>query len=91
MNIPFNFNHDNLDDTKIIRFVDNLHKKHITNWLHTLCNSQKLEIYNIFKNSYTPSIYVVQRIPLDKGNVDSGGASFHYAKLTGQDSVGINE
>ena len=27
-NIPFNFNHDNLDDTKIIRFVDILHKKH---------------------------------------------------------------
>ena len=29
-NIPFNFNHDNLDDTKILHFVDHLQKKYIT-------------------------------------------------------------
>ena len=29
-NIPFNFNHDNLDDTKILHFVDHMLKKFIT-------------------------------------------------------------
>ena len=29
-NIPFNFNHDNLDDTKILHFVDHMPKKCIT-------------------------------------------------------------
>ena len=29
-NIPFNFNHDNLDDTKILHFVDHMQKKYIT-------------------------------------------------------------
>ena len=29
-NIPFNFNHDNLDDTKILHFVDHMKKKYIT-------------------------------------------------------------
>ena len=47
-NIPFNFNYDNLDDTKIIRFVDHMQKKYITHWKHSLCNSQKLEFYNVF-------------------------------------------
>ena len=28
-NIPFNFNHDNLDDTKIVHFVDYMQKKYI--------------------------------------------------------------
>ena len=28
-NIPFNFNHDNLDDTKIAHFVDYMQKKYI--------------------------------------------------------------
>ena len=28
--IPFNFNHDNLDDTKIMHFVDHMQKKYIT-------------------------------------------------------------
>ena len=31
-NIPFNFNHDNLDDTKILHFVDLMQKKYITHW-----------------------------------------------------------
>ena len=57
-NIPFNFNHDNLNDTKILHFVDHMHKKYITHWKHSLCNSQKLEFYNVFKDSYTPSIYL---------------------------------
>ena len=57
-NIPFNFNHDNLDDTKIAHFVDYMQKKYITHWKHSLCNSQKLEFYNVFKDSYTPSIYL---------------------------------
>ena len=56
--IPFNFNHDNLDDTKILHFVDHMQKKYITHWKHSLCNSQKLEFYNVFKDSYTPSIYL---------------------------------
>ena len=51
-NIPFNFNHDNLDDTKILHFVDHMQKKYITHWKHSLCNSQKLEFYNVFKDSY---------------------------------------
>ena len=29
-NIPFNFNHDNLNDTKILHFVDCMQKKYIT-------------------------------------------------------------
>ena len=57
-NIPFNFNHDNLNDTKILHFVDHMQKKYITHWKHSLCNSQKLEFYNVFKDSYTPSIYL---------------------------------
>ena len=57
-NIPFNFNHDNLNDTKILHFVDHMQKKYITDWKHSLCNSQKLEFYNVFKDSYTPSIYL---------------------------------
>ena len=27
-NIPFNFNHDNLDDSKIMRFVDHMQTKY---------------------------------------------------------------
>ena len=57
-NIPFNFNDDNLDDTKILHFVDHMHKKYITHQKHSLCNSQKLEFYNVFKDSYTPSNYL---------------------------------
>ena len=56
-NIPFNFNHDNLDATKILNFVDHVQKKYITHWKHSLCNSQKLEFY-VFKDSYTPSNYL---------------------------------
>ena len=60
-NIPFDFNHDNLDDTKILHFVDHMQvmqKKCITHRKHSLCNSQKLEFCNVFKDSYTPSIYL---------------------------------
>ena len=57
-NIPFNFNHDNLDDTKILQFLDHMQKKYITHWKHSLCNSQKLEFCNVFKDSYTRSIYL---------------------------------
>ena len=64
-NIPFSFNHDNLDDTKILHFVDHMQKECITYWKHSLCNSQKLEFYNVFKDSYTTSIYidVTRKIP----------------------------
>ena len=54
-NIPFNFNHDNLNDTKTLHFVGHMQKKYITHCKHSLCNSQKLEFYN---DSYTPSIYL---------------------------------
>ena len=57
-NIPFNFNHDNLDDTKILHFVDHMQKKYFTHLKHSLYNSQKLEFYNVFIDSYTPSIYL---------------------------------
>ena len=57
-NIPFNFNHGNWDDTKILHFVDHMQKKYITYWKHSLCNSQKLDFCNVFKDSYTPSIYL---------------------------------
>ena len=50
-NIPFNFNHDNLDDTKILHFVDHMKKKYVTHWKHSLCSTQKLEFYNVFKES----------------------------------------
>ena len=56
-NVPFNSNHDNLDDLKILHFVDLMQKKYITHWKHSLCNSQKLEFY-VFKDSYTPLIYL---------------------------------
>ena len=57
-NSPFHFNYDNLDDMKIMHFVNHMQKKYITHWRHSLCNSQKLEFYNVFKDSYTPSIYL---------------------------------
>ena len=50
--ISFNFNHDTLDDTKIAYLVDQMKKKYIAYWSHSLCNSQKLEFYNTFKDSY---------------------------------------
>ena len=53
-NIHLKFNHDNLDDTKILHFVDLMQKKYITHWKHTFCNLQKLEFYHAFKDSYTP-------------------------------------
>ena len=53
-----NFNYDNLDDTKILHFVHHhMQKKYITHWKHSLCNSQKLGFYNVFKDSYTLSTY----------------------------------
>ena len=54
-NIPFNISCDNLDDTKIMHFVNHMQKKYITYWKHSVCNSQKLEFYNVFKDSYTSS------------------------------------
>ena len=39
----YKFNHDNLDDTKILHFVDHMQKKYISHMKHSLCNSQKLE------------------------------------------------
>ena len=60
-NIPFNFNHDHLNDTKILHFVDHMQKKYITHWKHSLCNSQKLEFCNVFKDSYTPPYLDVTR------------------------------
>ena len=35
-----------------------MQKKYITHWKHALYNSQKLEFYNVFKDSYTTSIYL---------------------------------
>ena len=85
-NIPFNFNHDNLDDTQIAHFADYMQKKYITHWKHSLCNSQKLEFYNVFKDSYKPSIYLdvtrknpnrktlaKLRISNHKLNIETGG------------------
>ena len=43
-NIPFNLKHGNLDDTKILHFVDHMRKKYITYWEHPL---QKLEFYSL--------------------------------------------
>ena len=59
-NIPFNFNRDHLDDTKIMHFLNHMQKKYVKlpTGKHSLSNSQKLEFYNIFKDSYTPSIYL---------------------------------
>ena len=95
-NIPFNFNHDNLNDTKILQFVDHMQKKYITHWKHSLCNSQKLEFYNVFKDSYTPSIYldvtrknpnrktlVKLRMSNHKLNIETG----RYDKISRFDSI----
>ena len=95
-NIPFNFNHDNLDDKKIAHFVDYMQKKYITHWKHSHCNSQKLEFYNVFKDSYTPSIYldvtrknpnrkalVKLRISNHKLNIETG----RYDKISGCDRI----
>ena len=57
-NISFNFSHGNLDDTRILHFVNHMQKKYITHWKHSLCNLQKLEFYNAVKDSYTPLIYL---------------------------------
>ena len=57
-NIHFNSNQDNLDNTKILHFVDHMQKKCITYWILSLCNSRKLEFY-VFKDSYTPWIYII--------------------------------
>ena len=35
-----------------------MQKKYVTHWKHSLCNSQKLEFYNVFKDSYTSSTYL---------------------------------
>ena len=53
-----NMHHETLDDTKITYLVDQMKKKYIAYWKHSLCNSQKLEFYNTFKDSYTPSPYL---------------------------------
>ena len=53
-NIPFNFNRDNLDDTKILHFVDHMQTRYITLWKDSLCDSQNIEFYSVFKDSYTP-------------------------------------
>ena len=47
-NITFNFNYENLDDTRIMHFVNHMHKKYITQLNHlSQCNSQKLEFYHV--------------------------------------------
>ena len=49
----------NLDDTKIMHFVNHMQKKYVIYWKHSICNSQKVEFYNAFKDSYDkPSIYL---------------------------------
>ena len=35
-NTPFNFNHDKLDDTEIMHFVDHMQKKYITHCMETV-------------------------------------------------------
>ena len=63
-NIPLNFNHDNLDDSKIVYFSDHKQKKYITHWKHSLCNSQKLEFYNIFTKTAIHHRFIL--IPLGR-------------------------
>ena len=47
-NIPFNFNHDNLDDTKVLHFVDHMQMKYITYWKHSFAIQQiQLEFYSL--------------------------------------------
>ena len=83
-NIPFYFNHDNLNDTKILHCVDHMQKNYITHWKHSLCNSQKLEFYNVFKDSYTPSIYldVTRKNPNRKTLVKLRISSNQIARIT---------
>ena len=38
----------------MIYLVNQMKKKYIAYWKHSLCNSQKLEFHNTFKDSYTP-------------------------------------
>ena len=37
-NIPSNFFHDNLDDTKILHYVDHMQKNYITHLKHSVWN-----------------------------------------------------
>ena len=65
-NIPFNFNHDNLDDTKILHFVDHMQKKYITHWKHSLCNSQSLNFIMLLKTALTAIHYQSILMSLEK-------------------------
>ena len=67
-NIPFNFNHNNLDDTKILHFVDHMQKKYIIHWKQSLCNSQKLEFYNVLKTAIHHRFILMlqEKIPIEK-------------------------
>ena len=57
--IPFNFNHDNLDDIKILNFVDHMQKKYITHWKYPFAIHKSLNFIMFFKTAqYTPSIYL---------------------------------
>ena len=72
-NIPFNFNHDNLDNTKILHFVDHMQKKYTTHWKHSLCNSQKLDRKTLVK----------LRINNHKLNIETG----RYDKISRCDRI----
>ena len=42
-NIPFNFNHDNLDDTKVLHFVDHMQMKFLSFAIQQI----QLEFYSL--------------------------------------------
>ena len=72
----FNFNHDNLDDTKIMRFVDRMQKKNITHWKHSLGNSQ-------FTKNPNRKTLVKLRISNHKLNIETG----RYDKISSRDWI----
>ena len=51
-NIPFSFNHDNLDYTKILHFVDHTQKKYITHWNISFAIHESLNFIMFLRQLY---------------------------------------
>ena len=64
----YNFNYSSLNDCKIKQYINVMKQKYISHWNQTPQNSQKLSFYNIIKNNYSSSTYLVltRRNPLRK-------------------------
>ena len=50
-NISFNFNYENLDDMKIMHFVNHMQKKYITHWRHAFAIHKSLNFIMFLKTA----------------------------------------